>query len=446
MESAQYLKAGQTLWVDRIFSKTVLNAMYSFHGSTAAYMEFWNNSFANSELNLSHRQIWKVFIEESTRMIAAESNQILVLNDNISIEEITQKAYQELCSDGKIALATNHACTECTQPYKQHAEYLTGDDPAAVVNVDENASVPVLTGEFAGDAALDQQRAQQNATNRNIPLVNFVNPLGNPGMCNMIVMDGIVMGIQHCAFENCLQLLYNMHGGVFCHDHDIEYGNKCCVKNCNTEKINGTQACVEHQPDWQRHVQRQTRDNFSGARRVLQRAANENQPWQPQQRSYIQPHDEDADDTSIQSNYFTAARFYCVETICKPCGVVVAWTKFARSESPTNILNFLNKVYPEKDTRPSYVCIDKACLVLRTAIANPIYNDWLDTSRLIVDVYHYKNHRTSDYLCRKWCNPAPLNGSAPNLVVVAQDDHNNPYYKRAFNTQVCIFHIKLVIY
>lgn len=39
------------------------------------------------------------------------------------------------------------------------------------------------------------------------------------------------------------------------------------------------------------------------------------------------------------SNYFTSRRFYCVETICAPCGVVIAWAKFANAESPTNILH-----------------------------------------------------------------------------------------------------------
>ena len=78
---------------------------------------------------------------------------------------------------------------------------------------------------------------------------------------------------------------------------------------------------------------------------------------------------------------------------------------------------------------------DKACLVLRTAIANRRWDVWEQTSRLIVDSYHYINHRTTDYLCRKWCNPAPLNGSAPNLVGVENDKNGNPHYKRAFNTQ-----------
>jgi len=46
-------------------------------------------------------------------------------------------------------------------------------------------------------------------------------------------------------------------------------------------------------------------------------------------------------------------------------------------------------------------------------------------------------HRTTDDLCRTYCNPAPLNGSAPNLVVIEQDRFGVPHYKRAFNTQAC---------
>ncbi|KAF8807097.1 hypothetical protein BYT27DRAFT_7101306, partial [Phlegmacium glaucopus] len=55
----------------------------------------------------------------------------------------------------------------------------------------------------------------------------------------------------------------------------------------------------------------------------------------------------------------------------------------------------------------------------------------------IVDAYHYINHRTNDFLCWKFCNPGPLDGSAPNLVVMALDRKNKPYLKRAFNTQAC---------
>ena len=64
---------------------------------------------------------------------------------------------------------------------------------------------------------------------------------------------------------------------------------------------------------------------------------------------------------------------------------------------------------------------------------------WKATTRFIVDSYHYINHCTTDYLCRTWCNPAPLNGSQPNLIDVAYDKHGNPHYKHAFNTQVSCY-------
>ncbi|KAF8885048.1 hypothetical protein BD779DRAFT_1442795 [Infundibulicybe gibba] len=156
--------------------------------------------------------------------------------------------------------------------------------------------------------------------------------------------------------------------------------------------------------------------------------------WQPALQRNNQPHDEDAPERE-RKNYFSPSRFYCVETICAPCGAVIAWTKFDKAESPTNILQFLEDVYPTEESCPDYICIDKACLVLRTSIVNKSWDMWSRTSRFIVDSYHYINHRTTDYLCRTWCNPAPLNGSAPNLVVVAKDKRGKPYYQRAFNTQ-----------
>lgn len=97
----------------------------------------------------------------------------------------------------------------------------------------------------------------------------------------------------------------------------------------------------------------------------------------------------------------------------------------------------MNNIYPDEESRPDYICIDKACALLRTAVRHGQWESWKETSRFIVDVYHYINHRTTDYLCRKYCNPAPLNGSAPNLVVVATDANGDQYYKRAFNTEAC---------
>ncbi|KAF8990839.1 hypothetical protein BDQ17DRAFT_1393067 [Cyathus striatus] len=90
-----------------------------------------------------------------------------------------------------------------------------------------------------------------------------------------------------------------------------------------------------------------------------------------------------------------------------------------------------------EDVRPSYVCIDKACVLLKSAATNGKWMEWRHTTRFVVDSYHYINHRVTDYICCKWCNPAPLNGSAPNLVVVEHDVNGVPHYKHAFNTQAC---------
>ena len=154
----------------------------------------------------------------------------------------------------------------------------------------------------------------------------------------------------------------------------------------------------------------------------------ENLVWNNPIDHEVQPHDEEAPEAQ-QKNYFSPSRFYCVETLCAPCGVVIAWTKFAKSESPTKILKFLKDTYPNKETRPDYVCIDKACLVLKTSLNNGSWEEWKETTCLIVDAYHYCNHHVKDFLCRMFCNPAPLDGSAPNLVIEAENKNGEKYLK-----------------
>jgi CxC6 like cysteine cluster associated with KDZ transposases len=232
--------------------------------------------------------------------------------------------------------------------------------------------------------------------------------------------------------------LTNARGGVFCAVHQHVYGARCRIYGCENQKVKDTEACVNHQREWKKHKLNRSQSGLAGVRRMLQRP-NESQAWQSRSERIPQPHDNDEDDDIEipRLNYFSPSRFYCVETMCAPCGVVIAWTKFDKSESPTKILTWLASVYPTEESRPAYICIDKACKVLRTCIRNGSWEMWKKTSRFIVDSYHYINHRTTDYMCRKWCNPAPLNGSAPNLVVLASDKRGRLYYKRAFNTQVC---------
>jgi CxC5 like cysteine cluster associated with KDZ transposases len=193
LNSAKYLKVGRNTWVDRVFSKAVLNGMYSFHASVSAYAEFWNNTYSPGQNILTRRQIWHTFIQESIRTIAAISDINLEIQDGLSIDEVTKEAFNVLGEDGVIRAAGHHSCSECTQPYKQTADIITGDDPAALVGVDDNREVPVLVGDGADLAVQDAAQAREHALNSE--QAHHVMDVDHAPV-TMAVLDGIVMGPQ----------------------------------------------------------------------------------------------------------------------------------------------------------------------------------------------------------------------------------------------------------
>jgi len=312
----------------------------------------------------------------------------LELNENLPIDEVTREAFNALGQNCVIYAANGHACPECTQPYRP-PENENPDD----MNVD-------------------------------------------PADVTMHVVDGIVMGPTHCAFNNCESELLNARGGSFCPIHERAYGSRCHVVGCHNDKVHPTQACQQHKSEWDQHIHNQSPGALAGVRRMLRRPA-ENFDWLPNLQHNPLPHDGPVPPDRENKHYSSPNRFYCVETVCAPCGTVIAWTKFAKSESPTKIMNFLNSIYPTKESQPSYICIDKACTVLKFIVNNGAYADWFDTTCLVVDSYHYTNHKATDNICRTWCNPTPSDGSAPNLVIPTTDKSGNPCFKHAFNTQAC---------
>jgi hypothetical protein len=117
--NAQYLKVGQNLWVDRSFSKAVLNGMFSFHASSQAYAQFWNNSFGTTSNTITLRHVWQTFVQESIRTVAvASSSNSLELLDNLPISDVAEKAFDILGQNGTIHAAIPHSCSECSHPYK----------------------------------------------------------------------------------------------------------------------------------------------------------------------------------------------------------------------------------------------------------------------------------------------------------------------------------------
>ncbi|KAF8867971.1 hypothetical protein CPB84DRAFT_1945219 [Gymnopilus junonius] len=339
LNSACYLKAGHALWTDCEFSRTILSGVYNFHASASAYTQFWNDSNSNNtnSIQITCRQVWQLFVQESIWAVATAHNRDLKMPNNLDIKGVVKEAFAQLGNNGVVDIGIHHECSECSHPYKSSAGNVgQHNDPASVAGLDE--------------------------TNSDIP---------------MVVVDGIVMGPTHCAYDNCTEELQNAHGGAFCIQHETAYGNVCRMQTCGNQRVAGTLACATHQGVWKKYKQDHNHAAYSGW-------IDENLPWQqrgPQPAARAHDNNEDDDDPPPHAHFFGSSKFYCVETVCAPCRVVIAWTKFDKSESPTCILNFLQSIFPTAESRPGYVCIDKACQVLRTAIANGTWRTiWKDTT------------------------------------------------------------------
>jgi hypothetical protein len=200
LNSAKYLKAGKSLWVDRIFSRAVLNGIYSFHASSSAYSDFWNHSYA-SNMTLSRKQVWRVFVEESIRTIASSSTTDFSVHYGLAIKDITKAAFQVLGKSGIIRSADHHQCAECTHAHKATADMLTGDDPAGVVGVDENRAIPALAGPQANLAIRDAQIARDRAADQAQMGDVLMDERPDHAPVRMVVLDGIVMGHQVCLIS-----------------------------------------------------------------------------------------------------------------------------------------------------------------------------------------------------------------------------------------------------
>ena len=141
-----------------MFANSIINAMYSFHASAAAFSQYWNITYGTTSTTISRAQIWQIFVQSSFRTVAAESNIEMEFHDPINITEVTTQAFSILGEEGLIRAADKHVCNQCTQIYKSTSDAVF-NNPAAVVGVDENHEVPALAENVGVDVEGNTQHA-----------------------------------------------------------------------------------------------------------------------------------------------------------------------------------------------------------------------------------------------------------------------------------------------
>lgn len=272
--------------------------------------------------------------------------------------------------------------------------------------------------------------------------------LHNVQRCAFIGRDGVArcpnaledlrQGVLLVALQSTQAQAFTVIG-VYCHQHQHSHGHLCHVAQCRTALVASTLACAHHAPLWEQFRNSHFRaSNIFGVQRMVRRAEADRQPWHNLPAAVAQAHDQPQEIAGAR-HAFVAARNYCIETMSHSCGRVIGWEKFTVAESPTNILAFLTRVYPQPTLLPSYVAVDKACQLLRhltTTLSQHNLQEWQQQSRLIVDTYHFRNHKDTDVVCQEFCNPTPTIEEDCNLVREVEGVDGQVHVQRAFNTQV----------
>ena len=257
------------------------------------------------------------------------------------------------------------------------------------------------------------------------------------------MIDDIIL-TQICALSTCKKALVNYKNGRFCEDH-LHLRNICGIIPCGRGvSSRGDLTCDDpNHRDWhRRYLERFSRLSYPGVRRVMRRQqeAREANPTGALAGPVLQVEQRLPNLGETEGNQvvhtFRARSVYCLQTVQWACGIPIGWGKCYNAESSPQVLAILKSIWQgQDDFRPSFIAYDDACDLLRHIVTQDARDPWLRTTKFIVDAWHYIGHKATDILCRNWCNPAPKNGSQPDLVLVQTDDNGQRHMTRAFNTE-----------
>ncbi|KAL0959385.1 hypothetical protein HGRIS_014636 [Hohenbuehelia grisea] len=425
------------IWVHRKIAMSQERALVHFHAGWANFTA-WMNETIKGDTSLTNRQTQRLFLEHFARRLLLAHH---VLNfrcaANPNSADFAAYVRDAIGKDGGvIASSMEHACINCLHRKRYRVDLVSegmefdGEDNR-VIGLDADLEVPGEDDLGPGDLppGLRLQPVNQEHV-----------PNGPRGYVRMAVMDGKTICHRICAIGECRKPLVNYKDGRFCRDH-LGMHNICGIIPCG-EPVRSAGALICNSPEhiaWHnKYAARFSRLSYPGVRRVVRRQNERRENGESSIGPQLDVRLPDLGDTASEDvvHTFRARSCYCLQTVQWACGVPIGWGKCYRSESPSQVLKILDTIWANfPGSKPSFIAYDNACNLLRHIVTQDDENPWLTSTKFIVDAWHYIGHQASDILCRIWCNPAPANGSQPDLLIVQEDNNGNKHTTRAFNTE-----------
>ncbi|KAJ7732283.1 hypothetical protein B0H16DRAFT_1328812 [Mycena metata] len=432
---AEYLRVSKHgVWVHRKIALSQENALHRFHSGWSNFADWVNDTTNDINMSLTYRQSQRLFIEHfSRRLLVAHGKTVGFSCEAHARMQVLAAKVREVVgkNGGIIAGAMRHGCMDCTHVKRYREGEVNVGDAAGVVGSEPGPIDPALIQEEPLPANMPHVLPRQEKPAPGQPC----------GYTRLSVMDGKSLKHHKCALDDCEGPLVNFKNGRFCEAH-LDYRSICGIIPCGRPIVSADAVTCDDPTHIAWHKQYEDRFHrlsFPGVQRVIRRqmAAGDDHSHQlrgPSLQVQLQALGDTPGEKVVHT--FKAKSIYCLQTIQWACGVPIAWGKCYRSESTPQVLSFISKVwadYPE--LRPSFVVYDKACDLLRHIVTQDATDLWLTSTKFIVDAWHYIGHQATDVLCRTRCNPAPTDGSQPDLVLTELDDHGNSHQTRAFNTE-----------
>ncbi|KAJ7058879.1 hypothetical protein C8F01DRAFT_1303078 [Mycena amicta] len=437
---AAYLRVSKHgVWVHRRVARAQENAVVKFHCGWTSFTEWLNDTIeSGTHTKVTIRQSQRLYLEHFARRLARAHNieDHLVTPADCTSQILSESVRNLIGRDGGLApKSMEHGCTECTH-VKQYAEELraTGVTLDSAENAVVGSDIEELEEDpdAAGPGPINPSQHKRVAGSER-------------GYVRMAVMDGKTITHRICAADRCENPLVNYKNGRFCLLH-IDERLICGITGCG-RPVDTTQTdavtcdSVAHK-DWHKKWKsRFGRLTFPGVRRVIRRLnEHSDTPNQAANPNTTVPGTELPELDGVPGkdikHTFRARTTYCLQTVQWACGCPVGWGKCYVTESPSRALSIIDRLWEScPESRPSFLVYDESCNLLRHIITQNPQSPWLKSTKFIVDVWHYIGHCTTDVLCRSWCNPAPSNGSQPDLIQVTTDANGNSHKTRAFNTE-----------